>query len=131
MWIRPDGPGGDGPGPGRNREARGTPASAGRRKPERADRPQRPARAKSSASRASGSQASSDSGSRLNHSFIGVPKDVLAHTRRMATSPRRTGGRTLVDLDPGQLVWILLARESSDREEQVGNQLTDLRAFAL
>jgi hypothetical protein len=38
------------------------------------------ARAKSSASRASGSQASSDSGSRLNHSFIGVPKDVLAHT---------------------------------------------------
>ena len=32
-------------------------------------------------------------------------------------------------MDPGQLVWILLARESSDRERQVGNQLTDLRAF--
>jgi site-specific DNA recombinase len=47
----------------------------------------------------------------------------------MATSQRRAGGRTLVDLDPGQLVWILLARESSDRERQVDHQLTDLRAF--
>ena len=47
----------------------------------------------------------------------------------MATSARRVGGRTLIDLDPDRLVWILLARESSDREQQVDNQLTDLRAF--
>src|ERR1700758_1324739 len=47
----------------------------------------------------------------------------------MTTSaPRRTGGRTLIDLDPGKLSWILLARESVDREEQVNNQITDLRA---
>jgi site-specific DNA recombinase len=47
----------------------------------------------------------------------------------MATStPRRAGGRTLIDLDPGQLVWVLLARESTDRERQLDNQLTDLRA---
>ena len=47
----------------------------------------------------------------------------------MSTStPRRTGGRTLIDLDPGQLKWILLARESTDRERQLDNQLTDLRA---
>jgi site-specific DNA recombinase len=26
-------------------------------------------------------------------------------------------------------VWILLARESTDRSRQLGNQLTDLRAF--
>jgi site-specific DNA recombinase len=37
-------------------------------------------------------------------------------------------GRTLIDLDPGQLKWILLARESTLRERQLGNQLTDLRA---
>lgn len=47
----------------------------------------------------------------------------------MATSPRRTGGRTLIDHDPDRLVWVLSARESSDRREQVGNQLTDLREF--
>ena len=47
----------------------------------------------------------------------------------MSTStPRRTGGRTLIDLDPGQLKWILLARESTDRERQLDHQLTDLRA---
>jgi site-specific DNA recombinase len=45
-----------------------------------------------------------------------------------ASAPRRAGGRTLVDRDPGKLVWILLARESVDRAEQVGNQLTDLRS---
>lgn len=58
-----------------------------------------------------------------------MPKVVLAHTRsyEYVSAPHR--GRTLVDLDPGQLSWILLARESSDREEQVGNQLTDLRTF--
>jgi hypothetical protein len=27
-----------------------------------------------------------------------------------------------------QLIWVLLARESTDRERQLGNQLTDLRA---
>ncbi|MGH3905487.1 MAG: recombinase family protein [Pseudonocardiaceae bacterium] len=48
----------------------------------------------------------------------------------MATSsPRRVGGRTLIDRDPDQLVWILLARESTDRGQQVDNQLADLRAF--
>jgi DNA invertase Pin-like site-specific DNA recombinase len=47
----------------------------------------------------------------------------------MTTSTRRIGGRTLVDLDPDQLVWILLARESTDRERQVNNQLVDLRAM--
>jgi site-specific DNA recombinase len=47
----------------------------------------------------------------------------------MATStPRRAGGRTLIDIDPGQLIWVLLARESSDRERQLDNQLVDLRA---
>lgn len=46
----------------------------------------------------------------------------------MTTStPRRSGGRTLIDLDPGKLSWALLARESVDRSEQVGNQFTDLR----
>lgn len=48
----------------------------------------------------------------------------------MATSsPRRVRGRLLIDRDPDQLVWILLARESSDRERQVGHQLVDLREF--
>ena len=47
----------------------------------------------------------------------------------MSTStPRRTGGRTLIDLDPGQLKWILLARESTLRDRQLDHQLTDLRA---
>ena len=46
----------------------------------------------------------------------------------MAGTPRRVGGRTLIDLDPDQLIWILLARESTDRERQLDNQLTDLRA---
>ncbi len=47
----------------------------------------------------------------------------------MSTStPRRTGGRTLINLDPGQLKWILLARESTLRERQLDHQLTDLRA---
>src|SRR6266566_9823841 len=58
-----------------------------------------------------------------------LPTVVLLHTAGMSTStPRRTGGRTLIDLDPGQLKWILLARESTLRERQLGNQLTDLRA---
>ncbi len=46
-------------------------------------------------------------------------------------TPRRAGGRTLIDVDPGRLSWVLLARESVDRFEQVGNQLTDLRAPRL
>jgi site-specific DNA recombinase len=47
----------------------------------------------------------------------------------MTTStPRRAGGRTLIDLDPDELIWVLLARESTDRERQLDNQLTDLRA---
>jgi site-specific DNA recombinase len=46
----------------------------------------------------------------------------------MASTPRRVGGRTLIDLDPDQLIWVLLARESTDRERQLDNQLTDLRA---
>ena len=46
----------------------------------------------------------------------------------MAGTPRRVGGRTLIDLDPDQLIWVLLARESTDRERQLDNQLTDLRA---
>jgi DNA invertase Pin-like site-specific DNA recombinase len=46
----------------------------------------------------------------------------------MATStPRRAGGRTLIGVDPGQLTWVLLARESTDRERQLDNQLADLR----
>jgi hypothetical protein len=46
----------------------------------------------------------------------------------MSTStPRRSGGRTLIDLDPSQLKWILLARESTLRERQLDHQLTDLR----
>ena len=46
----------------------------------------------------------------------------------MSTStPRRSGGRTLIDLDPDQLKWILLARESTLRDKQLGHQLTDLR----
>lgn len=45
------------------------------------------------------------------------------------SSPRRAGGRTLIEVDPAKLVWILSARESSDREAQVGHQLKDLRAF--
>ena len=46
----------------------------------------------------------------------------------MAGTPRRVRGRTLINLDPDQLIWVLLARESTDRERQLGNQLTDLRA---
>jgi site-specific DNA recombinase len=46
----------------------------------------------------------------------------------VASAPRRTGGRTLVNVDPDQLIWVLLARESTDRERQIDNQLTDLRA---
>ena len=46
----------------------------------------------------------------------------------MSTStPRRTGGRTLIDLAPDQLKWILLARESTLRDQQIDHQLTDLR----
>jgi DNA invertase Pin-like site-specific DNA recombinase len=41
----------------------------------------------------------------------------------------RVGGRTLVGVDPDRLVWILLARESTDRSRQLDNQLTDLRSF--
>jgi hypothetical protein len=44
------------------------------------------------------------------------------------STPRRAGRRTLIDLDPGQLKWILLARESSVRERQLDHQLTDIRA---
>ncbi|WP_433513565.1 recombinase family protein [Nonomuraea sp. CA-143628] len=47
----------------------------------------------------------------------------------MTTSPRRVEGRTLIDRDPDQLVWILSARESADRKDQLANQLTDLRAL--
>lgn len=48
----------------------------------------------------------------------------------MRTSPpRQVGGRELIDTDPDQLVWILSARESADRAEQLENQLVDLRAF--
>ena len=58
-----------------------------------------------------------------------MPTVFLLHTVGMSTStPRRTGGRTLIDLDPGQLKWILLARESTLRERQLDHQLTDLRA---
>lgn len=47
----------------------------------------------------------------------------------MTTSPpRRAGGRTLIQVDPDQLIWVLLARESTDRERQLDNQLSDLRA---
>lgn len=47
----------------------------------------------------------------------------------MTTStPRRAGGRTLIQVDPDQLVWVLLARESTDRERQIDNQLADLRS---
>ena len=46
----------------------------------------------------------------------------------MTGTPRRAGGRTLIDLAPDQLIWVLLARESTDRERQLDNQLTDLRA---
>ncbi|MFL6072840.1 MAG: recombinase family protein, partial [Mycobacteriales bacterium] len=35
----------------------------------------------------------------------------------------------MIERDPNQLVWILSARESDDREEQVNNQLADLREF--
>jgi site-specific DNA recombinase len=45
-----------------------------------------------------------------------------------SNTPRRAGGRTLINVDPGQLIWVLLARESTDRERQLDNQLTDLRA---
>jgi len=45
-----------------------------------------------------------------------------------SSTPRRVGGRTLIDLAPDQLIWVLLARESTDRERQLDNQLTDLRA---
>ncbi|MFL6078001.1 MAG: recombinase family protein [Mycobacteriales bacterium] len=47
----------------------------------------------------------------------------------MSGTPRRSRGRTLIERDPNQLVWILSARESDDREEQVNNQLADLRKF--
>jgi site-specific DNA recombinase len=43
-------------------------------------------------------------------------------------TPRRAGGRTLISVDPDQLIWVLLARESTDRERQIDNQLADLRA---
>lgn len=35
----------------------------------------------------------------------------------------------MIDRDPDQLVWILLARESTDRGAQVDHQFADLRAF--
>jgi len=33
----------------------------------------------------------------------------------------------LIDLDPRQLEWISLTRESTDRDGQLDHQLTDLR----
>jgi site-specific DNA recombinase len=48
----------------------------------------------------------------------------------MATStPDRIKGRTLISIGPDQLVWILLARESTDRERQIGHQFADLRRY--
>jgi hypothetical protein len=47
----------------------------------------------------------------------------------LAAGPARgaaPGGCSLIDLDPGQLKWILLARESTLRERQLGNRLTEL-----
>jgi DNA invertase Pin-like site-specific DNA recombinase len=47
----------------------------------------------------------------------------------MATrTQRRVKGRTLIEVDPDQLVWLLLARESTDRERQLDHQVSDLRA---
>jgi DNA invertase Pin-like site-specific DNA recombinase len=45
-----------------------------------------------------------------------------------SSTQRRVGGRTLISKDPDQLVWALLARESTDRERQLDHQLADLRA---
>jgi len=47
---------------------------------------QRPARAKSGASLASGPRARADSGSRLNHSFIGVPVKALVQVVRVVAA---------------------------------------------
>lgn len=61
--------------------------------------------------------------------FVAVAAVFLVHTAGMGTSsPRRVRGRTLIETDPDQLIWILLARESSDREAQIGYQLDDMRA---
>jgi site-specific DNA recombinase len=49
-------------------------------------------------------------------------------TGMTTSTPRRAGGRTLITVDPDQLIWVLLARESTDRERQIDNQLSDLRA---
>ncbi|MGW7533447.1 recombinase family protein [Amycolatopsis sp. NPDC054798] len=49
-----------------------------------------------------------------------------------ATQPLRERGRTLIDIDPDQLVWVLLgreSRESGEDDEQVNYQLSDLREF--
>src|SRR5690242_6184153 len=53
-----------------------------------------------------------------------------------ATQPRRERGRTLIEHDPDQLVWILSARESrvtpgqdAPGEGQVDYQLSDLQKF--
>lgn len=48
------------------------------------------------------------------------------------TQPLRERGRTLIDIDPDQLVWVLLGRESrepGEDDEQVNYQLSDLREF--
>jgi site-specific DNA recombinase len=45
----------------------------------------------------------------------------------MGTSSRREDGRTLAERDPNALVWILLARESANRPDQISHQFTDLR----
>ncbi|WP_020659673.1 recombinase family protein [Amycolatopsis benzoatilytica] len=49
------------------------------------------------------------------------------------SQPRRERGRTLIERDPDQLVWVLLARESreagAEGDEQVNYQLGDLREF--
>jgi len=46
--------------------------------------------------------------------------------------PRRSGGRTHLEISPDQLLWALYGRESFDRKgtaEQVSGQLADLRPF--
>lgn len=51
-----------------------------------------------------------------------------------APRPRRSGGRTQLEIAPDQLVWALYGRESFDPQrtaEQVNAQLADMRPFAL
>lgn len=46
----------------------------------------------------------------------------------VTSTPRRARGRTLINVDPDQLIWVLLAHESTDRERQIDNQRSNLRA---